>query len=138
MPDRSTVRLAAQTFIALSLVVTGFQLALVAGAPWGELTMGGAFPGRLPPGMRGVAAVSAVVLLAFSAIVAARAGLALPRWQRAASKLIWVVVAYSVVAVALNAATPSARERMLWLPVTVMLAVCSVVVARAGDRISTG
>lgn len=122
---------AAQVFIALTAIVIAFQLALAAGVPWGDLTMGGAFPGRLPVRMRVAAVGSAVLLCAFGAIVAARAGLAFAGWQRAAGRLIWVVVAYAVIGVLLNAATPSARERMLWLPVALVLAGCAVRVARS-------
>ena len=125
---------AARTFLALTALAVAFQLALAAGAPWGELTMGGAYPGRLPLPMRAVAVASAVLLTSFGAVVAARAGLALPRWRPAARWLIWVVVAYMLVGVALNAATPSPRERALWLPVTALLAVCALVVARAAPR----
>lgn len=113
---------------------SAFQLALVAGAPWGELTMGGAFPGQLPPRMRVAAFGSACLLVAFGAIVAARAGLAFPRWRRASQWLIWLVVAYAVVGVVLHVVTPSARERAVWLPVVLGLAVCALVVARAPPR----
>ena len=122
---------AARTFLALTALAVAFQLALAAGAPWGELTMGGAFPGRLPLPMRAVAVASATLLSGFGAVVAARAGLALPRWRPAARRLIWAVVAYMLLGVGLNAATPSPRERALWLPVTAVLAVCALVVARA-------
>ena len=124
-------RFAAVIYLALTAVVVAFQLALAAGAPWGELTMGGAYPGRLPPRMRGVAVASAALLTGMAGVVAARAGLALPRWRRPAHRLIWGVVAYAVLGVALNAATPSARERVLWLPVCIALAVCALVVARS-------
>ena len=112
-------------------MVVAFQLALVAGAPWGELTMGGAVRGQLPPRMRVIAFGSAVLLTAFGAIVAARAQLAFPRWRHASRWLIWVVAAYSIVGVVLNAITPSPHERALWLPVTIVLAVCAVTVARS-------
>jgi hypothetical protein len=125
---------AAKFYIALTAVVVGFQIALAAGAPWGELTMGGAFPGQLPPPMRAAAVGSAVLLLAFSAVVAARAGLALPRWRRASQRLIWVVVAYTVVGVLLHVVTPSARERMVWLPVLLGLAGCALVVACSTEQ----
>lgn len=123
------VALAARIYLALTAVAALFQCALAAGAPWGELTMGGEFPGQLPPRMRLAAAGSAVLLSAFGAVVAARAGLALERWRRASRWLIWLVVAYSTVGVVLNAVTPSPRERALWLPVAVVLAVCAAIVA---------
>lgn len=125
--------IAATIFLTLTVVVVAFQLALAGGAPWGELTMGGAFPGQLPPRMRAAAVLSAVLLSVFGAIVVARAGLALPRWRRAAQRLIWVVVAYTLVGVVLNAVTPSARERALWLPIAVVLAGCALVVARGAE-----
>src|SRR6476469_3038747 len=108
-------------FLALICVVVAFQLALAGGAPWGELTMGGAVRGQLPPRMRAMAFGSAVLLTGFGVIVAARAHLAFPRWRRASRWLIWVVTAYSFVGVALNARTPSPRERALWLPVAIVL-----------------
>jgi cytochrome bd-type quinol oxidase subunit 2 len=121
--------LAAKVFLALTCLVVAFQLALAAGAPWGELTMGGAVRGQMPPRMRAIALGSAVLLTGFGAIVAARAHLAFPRWRRTSRWLVWVVAAYSIVGVVLNALTPSPRERALWLPVAVVLAVCAVIVA---------
>jgi hypothetical protein len=79
--------------------------------------------------MRAIALGSAVLLTGFGAIVAARAHLAFPRWRRTSRWLVWVVAAYSIVGVVLNALTPSPRERALWLPVAVVLAVCAVIVA---------
>ena len=125
-----TPALAARAFLALVAVVVAFQLALAAGAPWGALAMGGAFPGRLPPAMRAAAVVQALLLALVGAVVAARAGLALPRWRRASRRLVWVVVAYAIVGAVLNAITPSAPERALWLPVTIALGACALVVAR--------
>jgi hypothetical protein len=122
--------LAARLFGALTLLVVAFQLALAAGAPWGKLAMGGAFPGRLPPSMRAAAVVQALVLALFAGIVAARARLMLPRWHGASRRLVWMVVALSAVAVVLNAITPSPLERAVWLPVTLALLTCGVVVAR--------
>jgi hypothetical protein len=122
--------LAARLFAALAALVAAFQLALAAGAPWGALAMGGQFPGRLPPPMRVAAVVQAMVLLGFGAVVTSRAGLAPRRWRAASRRLVWVVVAYTVVGAVLNAITPSPPERALWLPVTLVLGICALVVAR--------
>ncbi len=124
--------LAARLFCALVLLVVVFQVALIAGAPWGHLTMGGAFPGRLPPRGRVGAGASALLLLLSGAVVAARAGLALPSWRAASRKLVWAVVALMAVGAVLNAITPSHWERALWLPVVLVQLACVVVVAR-GD-----
>jgi hypothetical protein len=117
-------------FAALIAVVVGFQLALAAGAPWGHLTMGGAYPGQLPPNMRVAAVIQAVVLAMLALVVAARARLVLPRWHNLSRKLIWLVVVFMGISVVLHVITPSAAERALWLPVIVVLAICAVIVAR--------
>jgi hypothetical protein len=120
---------AAATFAALTLVVIAFQLALAAGMPWGALTWGGRYPGRLPPPMRGVAIASAALLAAFAAVVGARAGWVFPAWYAAARWLVWIVVVYCALGVVANTITPSRRERRLWLPIVAVLLICSLIVA---------
>ena len=120
---------AATIFITLTVFAAGFQVALAAGMPWGELTWGGRFRGRLPGRMRFVALVSAVLLLAFALVVAIRGGLLLTEWQPLAARLVWVVVAYSALGVVANAISRSRRERILWLPVVATMLVCSILVA---------
>jgi magnesium-transporting ATPase (P-type) len=129
-PFNRRTAVAAGVFCGLALLVVAFQLALAAGAPWGRLTMGGVYPDQLPQAMRVAAFVQALLLLIFAIIVAMRARLVLPRWHRLSRKLVWLVVAYTIVGAVLNAITPSAGERALWLPVVVVLAICVVVVAR--------
>jgi hypothetical protein len=127
------VTTAVKVFGGLTMLVVAFQIALAAGAPWGNLTMGGAYSGRLPPGMRVAAVVQALVLVVFALIIATRAGLIFARWRGASRKLAWVVVAYGIAGVVLNAITRSQWERALWLPVTLGLLYCAIVVARAPE-----
>jgi hypothetical protein len=94
--------------------------------------MGGSFPGVYPPGMRAGAVLQAVMILFVAAIVLARAGLILPTWSRISRRLIWVVVVFGAVSVVLNTITPSSGERLLWAPVSLVLLLCSLVVARGG------
>lgn len=121
--------LAAYAFAFFTAVVVLFQAALAAGAPWGALSMGGRFPGRYPPAMRFVALANIVVLSLLAAIVLARAGVALPSWYPASTKLVWGGVAFSALSVVANLATPSRWERILWAPVAVVLLTCSLIVA---------
>ena len=127
--------IAARTFTLLSAVAGLFQLALAAGLPWGQLAYGGAFPGVLPPHMRLAAVGAAMVIALFCAIVLARADMLRTRWRRASDKLVWLVVAYCAVGVVANASTPSDWERVIWLPVTLVLLVSATIVARSrGSR----
>ncbi|MBV7328584.1 hypothetical protein KFU94_10045 [Chloroflexi bacterium TSY] len=92
----------AYIFVFFTAIVVLFQFALAAGMPWGHLAMGGRYPGRFPPKMR---------------IAAAARG------------LIWVAVAFSAISTILNIITPSKWERILWVPVTVVMLISSVIVA---------
>jgi len=116
-------------FVALASMVFCFQIALVLGAPWGHLTLGGRYAGRLPIRTRGFAAFSALLIAAFAAIVLSRGGLVLPGCESAARIGIWFVVGYSAVGIFLNAMSKSRWERILWIPVSVLMLVCSFVVA---------
>lgn len=122
-------RLAALVYGSVSLGVILFQLALAAGAPWGAYAMGGAFPGQFPPELRVAAVVQAVILALLALVVLARAGMALPNRSRASRWLIWIVVVFSTISLVLNTLTPSADERAIWMPVALVMLICSVIVA---------
>jgi len=136
-------RLAATAYAVLILGVVAFQLAVAAGAPWGEFTQGGATSGVLPTAGRLGALLSACLLgVLLSACllgvlamaVLGRAGIGPWRAKRRLSTaLAWIVVAYAAVAVVANAATPSAGERIIWLPVSLAL-LPMVLVAVLGSR----
>ena len=99
-----------------------FQLALALGAPWGRAAYGGQ-NAELSTRLRVTSAVAAVVWSGVALVVLKRAGFdvwaPLPAsWLPVA---IWVVVALMAVAVIMNAITPSALERAIWLPVSILL-----------------
>jgi hypothetical protein len=124
----------APTFAALAfgLVAVGviaFQVGLALGAPWGSYAMGGAFPGRFPPTMRIAAAVQALVIGLLAVVVLSAAGLVLPDLAIAFPWLIWVAVIVSAVALVLNAISRSPGERRIWVPVTIVMLVSSLIVA---------
>lgn len=122
-------RLAATLYAFISFGVIAFQIALAAGAPWGEFAMGGAVPGQFPPALRIGALIQAVLLGAMAAVVLARAGLVLPQWDHVSRWLIWLVVAFAALSLILNLITPSAGERAIWAPVALLLLISSAVVA---------
>jgi len=79
--------------------------------------------------MRVAAVVQALIIVMLGAVVLARAGLVLPAWQSATAWAIWIVVAFSGLSFLLNAISPSAGERKVWVPVAVVMLVCSLFVA---------
>jgi hypothetical protein len=122
-------QVAAIAYTVLTVIVATFQIALALGAPWGAYAMGGAFPGRLPPVIRVLAIIQTIILLLFAGVVLARGGVALFKWARISINLIWVVVVVIAVSAVLNLITPSTGERMIWAPVTMLLLLCSLLVA---------
>lgn len=121
--------MAALAYAVLTAAVIGFLLALACGAPWGELTMGGKFRGRLPLPMRLACVLQSGVLALLAALVVGSAGLAGPARQLQAQGWVWAAVAFCAVSVVLNLATPSRRERMLWAPVAGAMLFTSTMVA---------
>lgn len=126
-------RFAAIFYAIISLPVVIFQVALAAGAPWGEFAMGGASAGQFPPSLRIAALVQAGLLILLALVVLARAGVILPGWWHASRWLIWLVVAFTGLSFVLNLITPSAGERAIWAPVAFLMLLSSGMVALTGS-----
>lgn len=110
-----------------ALFAIGFQVALAAGAPWGEYAMGGRYPGRFPLRLRVAAVMQAAVLAVLGAIVLTSAGLVAS--PLAAPWLIWLVVAFSAASLFVNAISRSPGERRIWVPVAIVMLGSSLIVA---------
>ena len=123
------IKYIALIYIIVSSVVIIFQIALVFGAPWGNLTLGGKWRGRLPGKARIIPLFSIVVLLFFIIIAAARTQIAFDQIYDSSKNLIWIVVGYNILGTIMNAITPSRSERKLWLPVIVFMLLSSIFIA---------
>lgn len=119
------------TFVAAILYaacagLAGFvQLALVAGAPWGRLTMGGRWPARLPPHARILSMGQAMMLATMSTVVLGHGGVINVTTPKAVMVMVVFLTGLSCFA---NNLTPSRDERRLWGPTTGIMLVCSLVV----------
>lgn len=106
-----------------------FQLALVAGAPLGHLAWGGQSR-VLPTRLRIGSVVSIVIYALIAALLLERAGLIRlfgdPGFIQIAA---WVVFAYFALGILLNAISRSKPERYTMVPVTIVLAALSLLVA---------
>lgn len=94
------------------------HLSVAAGAPLGRLTVGGRFPGRLPPAWRALALIQAALLATMAGAVLARAGIG----PAPLAPLFWPALALTLLSLAANAASPSRPERLLWTPVLFLMA----------------
>ena len=125
----TNVETAAFSFSTFTAVVILFQLALSLGAPWGEMAMGGKFPGRYPISLRIAALFQAILLIIATLIVLTKAGVIYKPLHELSISAIWYVFALCVVTAILNIITPSKKERTLWAPVAIILVICSYIVA---------
>ena len=113
-PRRTRERRVALTLIA---GVGTFQLALVAGAPWGAAAWAGQAPSVLPTSLRVASAVSVLVYSGLAAIVVTdRLGSTARRRLLTGASLLMMLGTVA------NLATQSPVER-LWAPVAATLAV---------------
>ncbi len=127
------VRTAGLVVAVLIGALVAFQVLLAAGVPWGRAAYGGQ-AAELPANLRVSSAVAAVVWALFALVVLRRAGVTawspLPAaWIGPAS---WVLVGLFAVATVLNAITPSALERAIWLPVSALMLAGTLVVVLRG------
>lgn len=125
----SALALASGVFLSLIGLVCLFQLALICGAPWGELTLAGRWRGRLPWHGRLIAAISFALLLLFAVIVSNRAGWLLTMTPAQTQIGCWLVTGYSALGLIANGFSPSPRERQLWLPVVTLMLLSSLIIS---------
>ncbi len=116
-------------FAVLTFAVILFHFMLILGKPWGEATMGGKYPGKLPPLMRFFSFVSILISIAFLLTVFTKSGIIFPQFQDISNKAIWFVVGFFILGTITNIITPSKIERKIWAPVNIVLLVISIVIA---------
>ena len=118
-------QMAAILYALIIALVVLFQLCLIFGAPWGQITQGGRYEGPLPVGGRVVATLSVPTLIFMGASITSAAGL-MPSW---ADWTAYAAIAVQALSTTLNWITPSQKERFLWGPITsIMLLLAAYVV----------
>lgn len=115
-------------FTLVLALLAVFQLALVLGAPWGHFAWGG--QDRVLPARKRIGSVISILIYAFMALVA---------WDRVGAISIfpdlfsqiamWVIFAYSVLGILMNAISRSKPERYTMVPVAIVLSVLSFLIA---------
>lgn len=117
------------TFYAVIVTVTIlFQICLIAGAPWGEITQGGQNAGALPMQNRVFAGISIFLLLFMGMAVLSAAG----NWPNWPIRTAWIALAVQALSTILNWITPSAKERMVWGPTTSLMLMLVLIVVFLG------
>jgi hypothetical protein len=117
--------------LALAVTLTAlaiFQLALALGAPLGRFAWGGQH--RVLPARLRVGSIVAIAVYALIVVIALdRSGAIDVFPDLFATIAMWVVFAYFALGIVLNAASRSKSERVVMVPVTIVLAVLSFCIA---------
>jgi hypothetical protein len=115
--------------IAVLLLVTCFQIALISGAPWGEYAFGGQNKGVLPRNLRIGSVITSFLYLAIAGHYLAQLGV-LPKLLSSDLNQVanWVIVGLNALALVMNTITPSKKERMIWAPVALFLFATSLAI----------
>ena len=127
--ENNKMILLANIYIVLTIIIVLFQLALVCGAPLGEYTMGGKFPGKLPLKMRIAALIQIFILLLFASVVIAKAGISLEQYHSIGRIGIWFVVAFFVLGSIVNLLSPSRKEKLIMGPANLIALIITLLIA---------
>ena len=115
-------------FTLVLALLAVFQLALVLGAPWGHLAWGG--QDRVLPARKRIGSVISILIYAFMALVAWDRVGAISIFPDLLSQIaMWVIFAYSVLGILMNAISRSKPERYTMVPVAIVLSVLSFLIA---------
>ena len=121
---------AARCSAGLFLLLGAFQGALVGGAPWGEASWGGQNRDTLPTSLRIASFASLVLALTMAALVSGRLHVPIRR-----TKLFNGLLVFFVLSIAMNAASRSSVERLIWVPYGI-IQLATVWLARQHERSS--
>jgi len=117
--------------LALTVVLAllaAFQIALALGAPLGRFAWGGQHR-VLPPRLRVGSAVSVLIYVLIDLIAWDRVGAIALFPAGFAEVAMWVIFAYFMLGILMNAVSRSKPERFTMVPVTIVLAVLSLFIA---------
>ncbi|KQZ10839.1 hypothetical protein ESP57_07100 [Agromyces fucosus] len=120
--------LAAVALCAILAALAVFQLALALGAPLGRFAWGGQHR-VLPTRLRIGSAVSIVIYAVIAVLALDRAGAVDVVSDVVSTVGMWVVFAYFVLGIPMNAISRSTAERYTMTPIVAVLAVLSLVIA---------
>ena len=133
--DQPSIRTVAIVAAAVMGAIAGLQIALAAGAPWGNLAWGGAEQGQLSEKLRVASGVSAIVL-AWMGLVLLTRGAVIRRPRVVPSRHLgvetWAIGGLMALNTAGNLASGNPVEQFVFAPATALLTALAVYLALRG------
>lgn len=118
---------AAVIAVLILMALSGLQVLVASGRPYGRLVWGGQHV-VLPSPLRVGSALSLVIYAGIAWVLLARAGL-VPGRGGAVDLATWVVLAYFLLGIVMNGISRSRLERAVQTPTCLLLALCTLVIA---------
>ena len=107
-----------------------FELAVVLGAPLGDFTAGGKYPGRLPAKAR---AFRFFYIGGWSLLLGhylAQTGVLTPLLDSSLNQVVnWILASAIALGIYANSRSLAKKERALWMPLSLVMLVCALLVA---------
>ncbi|MEK4063969.1 MULTISPECIES: hypothetical protein [Paenibacillus] len=115
--EDSYIQAAAKLSTLLFMIIALIQLLLTFGLPWGEITMGGRYKGKLPGKLRLFSLLSVFILLFFSAVSLQHAGVLASGFSfHFTSIFIWIIAVYLGLNTFANLFSKSPKEKCIMTP----------------------
>ena len=126
----NAIEIAVWLAVTLLALMTLFQIALIAGAPWGEYAFGGRNEGALPRDLRVFSAILILICPGIAGHFLAQIGV-FPQLldSNLNSSTNISIVGIFALALFMNLITPSKKERVIWTPVALVLLITSSIIA---------
>ena len=103
------------------VIIIIFHICLMIGKPWGHLTMAGRFQGELPFKMKLFSGLSILILFFIATIVEIGSGNLLSVSRDLRYIMLSMALIFNVFQTILHTITPSKWERILWLPIILIM-----------------
>jgi hypothetical protein len=126
----NSIEIAVWLTVTLLALITLFQIALIAGAPWGEYAFGGRYKVALPRNLKIGSVISCCMYVGVACHFLAQIGVFPQLLDSTLNTLAnWSIVGIFSLALIMNTITPSKKERLVWAPIGLVLLITSVIIA---------
>ena len=109
-------------------ILIAFHICLILGKPWGHLTMAGKFHRELPVKMKMFSGLSILILFSVALFVEIGSGNIVFGSQNLRQNFLISAIVFNFIQTILHIITPSKWERVLWLPIILIMLICSLMI----------
>lgn len=132
--NEAVIQAAALIGAGVAILIAIFQLLLLAGLPLGAYSWGGRHEGVLPPRLRWMSLLSAVLLVLIALVLLLHANLIALDTKWNTSLFIWIIAVFLGLNTLGNLASKSKKEKSVMTPLAGIAFTCCLIVAISGGQ----